>query len=254
MLTIKTKNMDLQKIKFGYSPEKYQDATVPKTFVANVFSWMFLALGITAFVAYYFAANKGLMETLYYSNPETGKGGMTGLGWIVTLAPLGFVLLMSFGINKLSAIVMTLLFVVFSVLMGMSLSFIFLVYTSGSIFTTFIVTSAMFGVMAVAGYTTKADLTKFGSIMMMGLIGIIIASVINMFMRSSGFDYIISFIGVLIFTGLTAYDVQKLKNIGTQVEAGTDTARKLSILGALTLYLDFINLFLFLLRFLGKRD
>ncbi|MFA6923227.1 MAG: Bax inhibitor-1/YccA family protein [Bacteroidales bacterium] len=246
--------MEFQKSNFSYSPEKYQDISVPKTFVSNVFSWMFLALGITAFVAYYFAANKGLMSVLYYANPETEKGGMTGLGWLVTLAPLGFVLLMSFGINKLSAIVMTLFFVVFSVLMGMSLSFIFLIYTSSSIATTFIVTSAMFGVMAVAGYTTKTDLTKFGSIMMMGLVGIIIASIINMFMRSSGFDYIISFIGVLIFTGLTAYDVQKLKNIGGQIEAGTENARKLSILGALTLYLDFINLFLFLLRFLGRRD
>ncbi|MDD5569905.1 MAG: Bax inhibitor-1/YccA family protein [Bacteroidales bacterium] len=246
--------MDLQKIKFGYSPEKYQDAAVPKTFVSNVFSWMFLALGITAFVAYYFAANESFMKLLIYADPQTGKGGMTGLGWIVMLAPLGLVLLMSLGMNKLSAMAMTLIFIVYSVLMGMSLSFIFLIYTSSSIAITFVVSSAMFGVMAVAGYTTKADLTKFGSIMFMGLIGIIIASVINMFMRSSGFDYIISFIGVLIFTGLTAYDVQKLKNIGSQIEAGTDTARKMAIFGALTLYLDFINLFLFLLRFLGRRN
>lgn len=173
---------------------------------------------------------------------------------IVTFAPLGFVLLMSFGINKLSAMTMTFLFVVYSILMGMSLSFIFLMYTASSIATTFLITSAMFGVMAVAGYTTRTDLTKFGSIMIMGVVGIIIASLINIFLRSSGLDYIISFIGVLIFTGLTAYDVQKLKRIGSQVEAGTEAARKLSILGALTLYLDFINLFLFLLRFLGKRN
>jgi FtsH-binding integral membrane protein len=150
---------------------------------------------------------------------------------------------------------MALLFIAFSVLMGMSLSFILLVYTGSSVFKTFAVTSAMFGVMAVLGYTTKTDLTKFGSILMMALFGIIIAMVINMFMHSSTMEYIISVIGVLIFTGLTAYDVQKLKRIGAG--AGVDihdvNVRKMSIMGALTLYLDFINLFLFLLRFLGDR-
>jgi FtsH-binding integral membrane protein len=135
----------------------------------------------------------------------------------------------------------------------MSLSFIFLAYTSGSIFSTFIAASAMFGVMSVVGYTTKTDLTKFGSIMMMGLVGIIIASLINMFMQSSGMDYIISFVGVLVFTGLTAYDVQKMKNIGAGIELGTATTSKLVIMGALNLYLDFINLFIMLLRLFGDR-
>jgi len=248
--------MELQKGNFNFfaKVETTQVHSVPTTFVSNVFSWMCLALGITAFVAYYFAADKSLMDYLISVNPETGRGGMSALGWFVILAPIGFVLLMSMAMNRLSAMAMTLLFVFYSVLMGMSLSFIFLIYTASSIATTFIVTSAMFGVMAVAGYTTKTDLTKFGSILFMALIGIIIASVVNMFMKSSGMDYIISFLGVLIFTGLTAYDVQKLKNIGGQIEQGTDTAKKMAILGALTLYLDFINLFLFLLRFLGKRD
>jgi hypothetical protein len=140
--------------------------------------------------------------------------------------------------------------------MGMSLSFILLVYTGSSVFKTFAVTSAMFGIMAVLGYTTKTDLTKFGSILMMALFGVIIAMVVNMFMHSSMMEYIISVLGVLIFTGLTAYDVQKLKRIGagiTGLNAQDANVRKMSILGALTLYLDFINLFLFLLRFLGDR-
>jgi FtsH-binding integral membrane protein len=137
--------------------------------------------------------------------------------------------------------------------MGMSLSFIFFMYTLPSIAKTFVISTGMFGFMAILGYTTKTDLTKFGSIMFMGLIGIIIASVVNVFMRSSQMDYIISFIGVLVFTGLTAYDVQKLKKIGNNVTADSESMRKMTIFGALSLYLDFINLFLFLLRFFGNR-
>jgi FtsH-binding integral membrane protein len=210
---------------------------------------MFLALAITALTAYMFASDITLLS--YLINPETGQMNM--LGWVVIFAPFGFVLLMSFGFQKLSFNVLALLFVVFAILMGMSLSFVLLAYTGASVAMTFVVTSAMFGVMAVTGYTTKMDLTKFGSIMFMGLIGIIIASLVNMFMRSEMMDYIISFIGVLVFTGLTAYDVQKLKRIGSGLVYGSETGRKLIILGALTLYLDFINLFLFLLRLLGNR-
>ena len=217
-------------------------------FVANVFAWMGIALAITAFTAYYFASNENLINSLF--NPETG---MTTLGWIVMLAPFGFVLAMGMGFQKFSAGTLTLLFGVFSILMGASLSYIFLIYEIGSIFQTFAVTAGMFGIMSFVGYTTKTDLTKFGSLMMMGLIGIITASVVNMFMRSEAFDYIISFIGVLVFTGLTAYDVQKLKRIGAGVQYGSESTRKLVIMGALSLYLDFINLFLFLLRFLGNR-
>jgi hypothetical protein len=229
-----------------------QTLPVTRTFMANVFLWMTLALAVTAVTAYWFASSKELMESL--RNLQTG--GLSTLGWIVMLAPLGFVLLMSMGFQRLSPAIMTLLFIAFSVLMGMSLSFILLVYTGSSVFKTFAVTSAMFGVMAVLGYTTKTDLTKFGSILMMALFGVIIAMVVNMFMHSGTMDYIISVLGVLIFTGLTAYDVQKLKRIGAGivgVDAKDANVRKMSILGALTLYLDFINLFLFLLRFLGNR-
>ena len=218
-----------------------------KTFVSGVFSWMTLGLTVTALMAYYFAATPSLMAALF-----TPQGSMSILGWVVMLAPLGFVMLMSFKFNRMSSATLQLLFMVFSVIMGISLSFIFLAYTSASIFKTFIVAAGMFGTMAVVGYTTKADLSKLGSILMMGVIGIVIASVVNMFTQSATFDYIISFIGVFIFTGLTAYDMQKIKRIG-EGEYGEENTAKLKIMGALSLYLDFINLFLFLLRFLGNR-
>jgi len=226
------------------------DVVVAKSFMSQVFGWMALAMVLTAITAYWFASSESLMQSLI--NTETG--GMTAMGWFVTLAPIGFVLLMSFGFQRLSPAVLTLLFIAFSVLMGMSLSFILLVYTAASVYKTFAVTAIMFGAMAVTGYTTKTDLTKFGSIMMMGLIGLMVAMLINFFMKSGTMDYIISIVGVLIFTGLTAYDVQRLKRMGAGAgEYGADNTKKLSILGALTLYLDFINLFLFLLRFLGDR-
>ncbi len=234
---------------YNIAHTKQETIPVAKTFLSGVFMWMFLALSITAVTSYLFATTPSLLNMLI--NPETGS--MSGTGWIVMLAPLGLVLLMAMGYQRLSASSLVLIFVVYSILMGASLSFIFLIYTGASIAKTFLITSAMFGVMAVVGYTTKTDLSKFGSIMFMGLIGIIIASVINMFMRSEMMDYIISFIGVLVFTGLTAYDVQKLKRIGASVTGETENARKLTIMGALTLYLDFINLFLFLLRFFGNR-
>jgi len=218
-----------------------------KTFLSKVFSWMFLALGITAVTAYYFAANAHLMAYLIGSN------GMTTLGWIVMFAPLGLVLIMSMGLRKLSFGALSSIYVAYSLLMGMSLSFILLIYSINTIFITFAITAGMFGFMALIGYTTKTDLTKLGSILFMGLIGIIIASVVNFFVKSSQMEYIISFIGVLVFTGLTAYDMQKLKRIGNGVSMQDASTKKLVIMGALTLYLDFINLFLFLLRLMGGR-
>jgi uncharacterized protein len=209
---------------------------------------MTFAMVVTAVTAYLFASSESLIGSLV--NFQTGK--MTMLGWIVMLAPLGFVLLMSLGYQKLSPAIMALLFISFSVLMGMSLSFILLIYTAASVYQTFAIAGGMFGIMAITGYTTKTDLTKFGSIMMMGLVGLIIAMVVNFFLHSSTMEYIISFIGVLVFTGLTAYDVQKLKRIGSS-DIDSVNARKMSIMGAMTLYLDFINLFLFLLRFMGNR-
>ena len=225
------------------------DQPVAKTFIASVFSWMGIALAISAITAYVFGTDMSYMSYLI----NTESGGLSGLGYIVMFAPLGMVLLMGFGFNKLSATAMTGIFLLYSIVMGISLSFIFLTYTQSVIYQVFFIAAAMFGTMAVVGYTTKTDLTKMGSLLMMALIGIIIASVVNMFMRSDGLSYLISFIAVIVFTGLTAYDVQKLKNIGETVEGGTEGTAKMSILGALTLYLDFINLFLALLRIFGGR-
>ena len=225
--------------------------TMVKTFMSNVFSYMASALAITGIIAFWFGTDSELSNILY--NVVDGVKRPNMFGYIIMLLPLGFVLLMSFGFQKLSSMAMVILFIIYSAIMGISLSTIFLVYSLGSIFTTFFITAGTFGIMALLGYTTKTDLTKFGSILMMGLIGIIIASVVNMFMGSETMDYIISILGVLIFTGLTAYDVQKLKRIGTGVEYGTEETNKLAIMGALNLYLDFVNLFLFLLRFLGDR-
>ena len=223
------------------------------TFVANVFMWMFLALGITALTAYLFGTSETLIMSMFTIHAD-GTASMNILGWIVMLAPLALVLIMGFGIEKMKASTMILIFIAYSILMGMSLSFIFLVYTQTSIFKTFLITSGMFGIMAVVGYTTKTDLTKLGSILLMALVGIIIATLVNMFMHSERLDYIISIIGVIIFTGLTAYDVQKIKNIGMLGLENSETTTKLTINAALSLYLDFINLFLYLLRFFGKRN
>lgn len=225
------------------------DQASSRKFIANVFMWMFVALGISAFCAYLFATDINLLSKLV----DLSTGRRTGLGTIVMFAPLAFVMLMSFGINKLSAPVLTLLFVLFAALMGTSLSFVLLVYTASSVLGVFITASAVFGIMAVAGYTTNQDLTKFGSLMVMGLIGIIIASLVNMFIGSEGLSKAISYIGVAVFVGLTAYDVQKLKRIGAGLEYGLADTKKMAIMGALTLYMDFINLFLSLLRIFGNR-
>jgi uncharacterized protein len=222
--------------------------TRSKSFMANVFAYMFIALGISAVVAYLFAANP---EWLY---PIASNRLLV---YLVMFAPLVFVLTMSFAFNKLSLPLLIGFFIAYSAATGLSLSFILLIYTANSVFTCFISAAAMFGVMAFMGYTTKKDLTSFGRIMTMGLIGIVIASVVNFFMQSDTMSYIISFIGVGVFTGLTAYDVQKLKNIGEGLDANGNTleadAKKLSIMGALNLYLDFINLFLMLLRLFGSK-
>lgn len=227
---------------------QFESQVTARSFISNVFSWMFLALAITAVVAYFAAESETFIRMLIHA--ETG--GLNLMGWVVTLAPFALVLIMSFSFQRLSASNMILIFLLYAVLMGLSLSFVFLAYTGSSIAKTFIITAGTFGIMALVGYTTKTDLTRFGSIMMMGVIGIIIASLVNFFMKSGTLDYIISIVGVLIFTGLTAYDVQKLKRIGASNFKQGSTMSKISIMGALTLYLDFINLFLFLLRFFGN--
>ena len=234
---------------------EYQNSTkeLSNSFVANVFMWMFGALGLTALTAYLFGTDIDLIMTMF-SEKADGSVSMNIFGWIVMLSPLAIVLIMTWTAEKMKASTMVILYIVYSVLMGMSLSFIFLAFTSASIFKTFIITAGMFGIMAVVGYTTNTDLTKLGSILLMALIGVIIASLVNMFMGSESLDYIISIAGVIIFTGLTAYDVQKIKQIGMTGIENNDTMTKISIFAALSLYLDFINLFLYLLRFFGKRN
>ena len=230
----------------NYSVSKSRTNT--NTFVSNVFSLMFAALIISGISAVWFATESMRSYIINY------EGGLTTLGWISMIAPIGLVLLIGFGFQKYSAKFLLGVFLIYSTLTGISLSTIFSVYTTASIASTFFISALTFGVMALTGYTTKTDLTKLGSLLYMGLIGIIIASIVNFFIGSSFMHYIISIIGVLVFTGLTAYDVQKIKNIGNQIQEGSESAQKLMIMGALTLYLDFINLFLMMLRLFGSRD
>lgn len=218
-----------------------------RSFLNTVFGWMGLGMAITAIISYWVYATPAMLSSLVTEN------GLTGLGYIIMFAPLIFVLIMSFGFNRLSYMALLILFILCSAVMGASLSFIFLVYSGESIFSTFIVAAIMFGVMALIGYTTKTDLTKMGNILIMVLIGMIVASLVNLFMKSDSFSYVISFIGVIVFSGLTAWDMQKIKNMSTKSMSDSETKSKLGVLGALTLYLDFINLFLSLLRIFGRR-
>jgi FtsH-binding integral membrane protein len=231
-----------------------QTGMVAKKFFANVFLWMFVALSLSTVAALVISTSPAALSQLV--NFETGQ--RTVLGYIAMFAPLGLVLLMGAGFSRLSYGTLLGVFILFSILLGVSLSFILLVYTAGSIVACFAAAAGIFGIMAVLGYTTDVDLSKFGPILMVGVAGLFIASIINMFLGSPTFSYIMSFFGVAIFTALTAYDVQKLKRIGAGIEENGDQmvatdAKKLAIMGALSLYLDFINIFLFLLRIFGGR-
>lgn len=227
--------------------------SLAKNYIANVFLYMFFGLGATGFISWYFGQDFSRMAFMFKENPYSGYD-LNIIGYVVMFAPLALVFLMGGAYHKFSSSSLKAVFFGFAAVMGLSLSTIFIVYTASSIASTFFITGGLFGVMAFLGYTTKTDLTKFGSFLMMALIGIIIASFVNWFTQSSTLYYIISFGGVIIFTGLTAYDVQKLKHIGSNPDLAGEEKDKSIIMGALSLYLDFINLFLFLLRFLGNRD
>jgi FtsH-binding integral membrane protein len=232
--------------------DKIESATIvsENKLLRAAFSWMALAMLLTTISSLLFAFVPQL-TTLMLEPTEFGYKP-TIFAYIVMFAPLLFVLAIGFGINKMSYTTLIGTFVAYAIINGISFSFIFFVYNIGSIFKVFLSTGALFTIMAIAGYTTKTDLTKMGSILMIGLIGIVVASLINMFMHSAQMDYIISILGVVIFTGLTAWDVQKIKNLG-QVADNSEESKKMGVLGALTLYMDFINLFLFLLRLFGDR-
>lgn len=232
--------------------QKTYDESKPmaRTFVANVFAYMFAGLLISGIVSWVFANTPSLWIKLI--NIESG--GLSPLGWIVMFAPLAVSLVMQMAYHRLSMGVILGLFILYAVLIGMSLCFIFLVYTGASILTTFLISAGMFAAMAILGYTTKMDLTKFGSIMYMLFIGIFIASMVNIFMKSDGMDWIISIIGVVVFTGLTAVKLQEIKYMSQNTEYGSESASKLAIIAGLQLYILFINLFITLLRFFGDRN
>lgn len=222
-------------------------AAMSKEFFANVYSYMFAALAITGVIAWYLGSD---IENITFMFNEKG---LSGLGYLMMFAPIGIVMAIQFGYNKFSMPVLLFLFVVYAVLLGVSLSSIFLIYSIGSIASTFFITAGTFGAMAVLGYTTKTDLSKFGSIMYMLFIGIFIASMVNMFMGSDTLSWIISFVGIFVFTGLTAWEMQRLKHISSDATLDGASRSKLALIGGLQLYILFINLFLSLLRLLGDR-
>ena len=211
----------------------------------KVYIWMTLALVITGFTAYAVAATPNLQQ-LVFAN--------TWVLWGLIIAEVGLVIAINAAINKLSLAMATLLFILYSVINGATLSVIFVAYSIGTISKVFFITAGTFAVMAFIGYVTKTDLSKMGKILFMALIGIIIATVVNIFVKSSGLDMILSYVGVLVFVGLTAYDTQKIKQMLWQAGNVSETSQKVALLGALSLYLDFINLFLYLLRLFGRRD
>ncbi|WP_085246859.1 Bax inhibitor-1/YccA family protein [Gilliamella mensalis] len=229
----------------NYSPSGSiieQTGSRTQTYMSHVYGWMTVGLLLTALVAWYASNNLELLNVLYQ--------GM----WVLLIAELGLVFVISGLINRLSGSVATTLFMLYSVLNGCTFSIYFIVYTSSSIASVFFITAGMFAALAFYGYTTKRDLSGFGRFLFMGLIGIVIASIVNIFMHSEPLMWAITYIGVFVFAGLTAYDTQKLKELGNQLsQDDPNMFRRFVILGALTLYLDFINLFIMLLRIFADR-
>lgn len=213
-----------------------------RAYMLKIYNYMAIGLALTGVVAMLTASSPTMLNAIFG----------TPLKWVVMFAPLGFVLFLSFRIQAMSAATAQAVFWLYAAAMGLSLSSIFLVYTGASIAKVFFVSAGTFAGMSLYGYTTKRDLSAMGSFLFMGLIGVLLASVVNLFLQSSGLEFVISVLGVLIFVGLTAYDTQKIKSMYLE-EDHQEVASKKAIMGALTLYLDFINLFIYLLRFLGDR-
>ncbi len=237
----------------GYRTDQVAIDAGLRAYMIRVYNYMAAGVALTGLVAWFtFSAavtDRRRLAATHLVRPDHFPGPADV---VLMLAPLGLVFLLSFGINRLSASTALMLFFVYAGLLGLSLASIFLVYTGASITRVFFISAATFGAMSLYGYTTQRDLTGLGSFMFMGLIGIIIASLVNMFLKSSGLDWAISVIGVLVFVGLTAYDTQRIKEMYSVQDDGTVTGRK-AVMGALSLYLDFINLFLMLLRIFGDR-
>lgn len=231
-----------------------------RSYMISVYNYMTIALAVTGIVALFSASSPAIMSMLYIldTTRQAADGlpyivGMAPLGWVVTFAPLIFVFGLGMGINRMSAKTAQLVFWGYAAIMGLSLSSIFLMYTGASIARVFFITASVFGAMSLYGYVTKRDLTRFGSFLFMGLIGIVIASLVNIFLQSAAIHFAVSILGVLIFVGLTAYDTQNIKDTYYQLDQDSESTSKGAILGALRLYLDFINLFVMLLRFFADR-
>ncbi|MGB2128458.1 MAG: Bax inhibitor-1/YccA family protein [Flavicella sp.] len=219
---------------------------IQAAFISKVYGWMSCALVVTAAVAMWAVSTPSVINYIFPMN------GSKLPFYFLIAAEFGAVIYLSARIDKMSAELAGIVFMTYAVLNGLTLSMVFLIYTSGSIASTFLVTALTFAVMSIYGYTTKKDLTSWGNLLFMALIGLVIASIVNMFMGSELMYWVITYVGVLIFVGLTAYDTQKIKQMASY-DDGQEIVQKKSILGALTLYLDFVNLFLYLLRFLGDR-
>ena len=239
--------MDYKELDFqGLSAERQW--AVSESFpvlMRKVYVWMTLALVITGLTAYGVAISPGVLQAIY---------GNQLFFWGLIIAEFALVVGVSATINRISLTTATLMFILYSVINGALMSYVFLVYTASSISIVFFITAGTFAAMALFGYTTKTDLTSMGKILLMALIGLVIATLVNVFVRSSGLTLILSYVGVLVFVGLTAYDSQKIKQMLIQAPDAGEGAQKLALLGALSLYLDFINLFIYLLRIFGKRE
>lgn len=225
------------------SPAFREELAVQRTYMARVYGWMTIGLLTTALTSLVFASNTALMKAIL-----TG-----GTYWIFLIAWIGVALIFNFALRVIPTPVAAGLFVLYSILTGAACSVILLIYTLSSVAGTFFITAGMFGGMSAFGYITKRNLDGVGSFCIMGLWGLIIASIVNMFIASSGMQWIISFVGVIVFTGLTAYDTQKIKQSYAMAAPGTAAYQKSALFGAFALYLDFVNLFLYLIQFLGKR-
>lgn len=237
----------------NYSFDTAQKQAAARQFFAKVYGFMFFALIVSGAIAYQYGTVEFIAK-YFLTVTADGHAKMAPLFYVVVFSPIGVALLFQTMINRLSFPLLFGLFSLYSILIGFSLSTIFIVYSMTSIAVTFGVTAGTFGVMAIMGYVTKVDLTKFGSILMMAFWGIFIAGIVNFFLKSDGLGYIISMIGVVVFTGLTAYHMQQLKKFAHDSEMSADQKNKLALLGGFTLYVLFVNLFLSLLRLFGNRN
>lgn len=230
--------------------DKSYDTAIASNFIRSVYSYMFIALAVSGVIAYAVGTNKELFNQLFM----TSNGGTSMVFYVLLFAPLIISLVIQWGFQRLSMQLLLALFIIYSASMGSTLSVIFLAYSTQAIAFTFFVTSGAFAGMAILGYTTKTDLTNFGSLLYMVLIGMILMSIVNIFLGSGMMDWIINIVGVFVFTGLIAYQMQQLKTVAFSDEFSPETRNKLALIGGLQLYILFVNLFLTLLRLLGNRD